>query len=92
MTTEPLNVRYFYGSYLYLKEARALRNLMRTQGVSARRLKEEAGLNSNSYMSALLSGERVTLRTEAAEAMAAYLGVNVWKLFTSTPPTEWKKK
>lgn len=67
--------------YMELHNREKLKTLMVIRGVSARKLAEEAGWKSHSYMNRLLNGEVNTLSTDPALRIAAFFEVGVDALF-----------
>lgn len=75
-----------------LKDRELLKELMETQGVSARELAKFAGWKSHSYMNRLLKpvsqGGVDTLKTDPAIRIAYRLGTPVHRLFVTRTSAE----
>lgn len=73
---------------MQLKDRKLLARLMAIQGVSARKLSEEAGWKSHTYMQRLLKGDANTVKTDPAALIAHRLQVPIDVLFVTKTSIE----
>jgi transcriptional regulator with XRE-family HTH domain len=66
---------------MILTNRKALAKLMALEGLSQRKLAEQVGWRSHSYVGRLVAGTARAVRPEAAARIAAALGVGVDDLF-----------
>jgi transcriptional regulator with XRE-family HTH domain len=70
---------------MILKDRKALARLMAIEGLSQRRLAQQAGWQSHSYVGRLVAGEARAVAPEPAARIADALGVAVDDLFDPGP-------
>jgi transcriptional regulator with XRE-family HTH domain len=68
--------------YMLVKDRKKLARLIEIQEVSKREVARKAGWKSHTYLLRLLNGTATTLEPEHAVKIAAYLGVDLYDLFT----------
>lgn len=76
------------GVWMILQDRKKLARLMVVQGISQRELARRAGLQTHSYIGALMRGEATNLNPKHAAAVAKVLGVGTEDLFLTELSTD----
>lgn len=66
-----------------VKDAEMIRRIMESKGISARKMAEQMGWSSHSYMNRILSGQARTVTPDTAMKLAYHLQVPVDLLFVT---------
>lgn len=72
-------------------DPKKIRKLMVIQDVSARKLADEVGYASHSYINRILSGDIKTVTPERAARIARYFGVGIDDLFVARLSTDTRQ-